>query len=161
MCSRVLHKTTSIIWWMRTQHLTRRQEMKAISLFVSCLFLSHATVAKFVDELIDKRHWSKVQPLKLTKEQLLLGSDKLLGHTQRRQGRQSVGGVKWHSQIHARVNNTGSNDPKFREVDHVVEYHTRIPTEVGKSDNSGWLRPMIEQNNLLKTSEVLRHQKKI
>lgn len=30
-------------------------------------------------------------------------------------------------------NNTGSNDPEFREVDLVVEYHTRVPTKVGKS----------------------------
>lgn len=79
---------------MRTQHLTRREEMKAVSLFVFCLFLSHAIVAKFVDELIDKCDWLKVQPLKLTKEQLLLGSDKLSGHKQQRRGRQSVGGVK-------------------------------------------------------------------
>lgn len=72
---------------------TRRNE-SYFAFFVFCLFLSHPIVAKFVDELIEKCDWLKAPPLKLTKEQLLLGSDKLLGHKQQRQGRRSVGGVK-------------------------------------------------------------------
>lgn len=36
-------------------------------------------------------------------------------------------------------NNTGSDDREFREVDLEVEYHTRVPTKVGKSTSGGQL----------------------
>lgn len=114
--------------------------MKVILLFVFCLFLSHKIVAKFVDGLIDKSDWFKVRNANKQTNSQQNNSCSALTNCWATNNNTKAGET-WEDSSDtvkytpACQNNTGSNDPKFREVDHDVEYHTRKPTEVGNSDN--------------------------
>lgn len=86
---------------------------------------------------VNASRWLGIQTNQQTKEQLLLGSDKCWAINNTTAGKEWEGSSDTVNYAAMCQNNTGSNEAEFREVDLVAEYHTRVPTKVGKSTYGG------------------------